>query len=325
MVPLSEGFEMSTIFRAIGLAAIALCMPFTGTAIASTMSNYDCSVTGGSRFIVSASSFDASATLTDPFGTHRLTPQGGGVVRGTRPDGSSVSFDEGRQVLRVESEQFNCQPMLADNEMNDAQSHETGAVGGREIFNLNHQGYSLGGKLRGGPGTNFSQTGSLAEGTGITILTNTGVRFDGYDWFEVVTDRGTRGYHWGGIMCSNGARLDGIYTDCGTQVFTPPAQNASASSTARGWLAFAIGNGGRWGHGAGPTRNAARDYALSNCGSSNCRIEAETQSQCQALVLATNGGFWFGDASNEQQARDNALNFCWNAGGSCRVEYSYCQ
>ncbi len=208
---------MSVIFRAIGLAAFALCMPFTGTAIASTETHYDCSVADGFRFIVSVSSFDPSATtVMDSFGRHRLIPQAGGVYSGTRPDGTSLSFDEGMRVLYVESEQFNCQPMLPGNEMNGAQNHESGTVGGNEIFDINLQGYSLGGKLRGGPGTNFSQTGSLKEGTGITILTNTGVRFDGYDWFEVVTDRGVRGYQWGGIMCSNGVRLDGIYAECGT-------------------------------------------------------------------------------------------------------------
>lgn len=82
---------------------------------------------------------------------------------------------------------------------------------------LNYVGKSLGGKLRDGPGTNFRQVGSVAEGTWLTIIANTGINFDGYDWFEVALDNGQRGYQWGGIMCSNGPRLRGIYSSCNAQ------------------------------------------------------------------------------------------------------------
>lgn len=85
-------------------------------------------------------------------------------------------------------------------------------LGGPE--QLNHVGQSLGGRLRAGPGTSYPQIGSLEEGTFLTILSNTGVSFDGYDWFEVVLDNGQHGFQWGGILCSNGGQLVGLYASC---------------------------------------------------------------------------------------------------------------
>lgn len=79
---------------------------------------------------------------------------------------------------------------------------------------LNLVGRSYGGNLRTGPGTQYDKAGSLKEGTWVTILIDSGVQFDGYTWFEVVTDDGTRGFHWGGIMCANGAPLNGTYDVC---------------------------------------------------------------------------------------------------------------
>ena len=47
---------------------------------------------------------------------------------------------------------------------------------------------SLGGIVRSGPGTNFPRVASLPEGTPITLLSDTGVSFDGYTWFEIDFD-----------------------------------------------------------------------------------------------------------------------------------------
>lgn len=203
----------------------------------------------------------------------------------------------------------------------NTQNHASGAVGGNEV-KLNVVGRSLGGKLRNGPGTNFGQSGSLAEGTWVTILTNTGVNFDGYDWFEVTTDNGQRGYQWGGIMCSNGQRIKGIYQQCQS-----PAQTTSNNQTqnASGWMAFAVGDNGVWGHGAGRTQNDAINYARQNCQGANCQIADVTQAKCHALSTVP-GGLWFGTANSKAQAENYAQGFCTNAGASgCRVEYSYCQ
>lgn len=199
------------------------------------------------------------------------------------------------------------------------QDHGSGAVGGNETW-LNQPGKSLGGNMRNGPGTNFSKVRSVAEGTPLTLVANTGVRFDGYDWFEVRLNGGKSGYIWGGILCSNGERLSGILYAC--EEWTAVNQHYNKQNNG-GWMAFAIGPNGRWGHGAASSQFQARQFALNNCGA-NCRIDAETQSNCQALATAP-GQFWYGDAGSAQRAEQNALNFCTAKSSGCRVEYSYCR
>lgn len=75
-------------------------------------------------------------------------------------------------------------------------------------------GISWGGNLRAGPGTQFQDVGSLAEGAPITILEDTGVYFNGYSWFRVQTQTGQQAYQWGGIMCVPGQVVQGIYGNC---------------------------------------------------------------------------------------------------------------
>ena len=189
---------------------------------------------------------------------------------------------------------------------------------------LNRVGRSLGGNMRSGPGTGFGKIRSLAEGTWVTIIANTGVRFDGYDWFEVRLDDGTRGFQWGGIMCSNGEALRGVFSICG-QENAQSNYNAQSSGASAGWMAFAVGSGEVWGHGAGRTRNDAERFALNNCKGSGCRIVATTQAQCQAIAIAP-GQNWIGDGGSSSQASNRAMNFCIGGGSNqCRIEYSYCQ
>ncbi|MHA7774158.1 SH3 domain-containing protein [Roseibium sp. M-1] len=75
-------------------------------------------------------------------------------------------------------------------------------------------GQSLGGVLRTGPGTDYARTGSLQEGTPLTIVRRTRQYMNGYDWFEVRTSDGQSGYQWGGIMCSVGTQIEGIFQAC---------------------------------------------------------------------------------------------------------------
>lgn len=77
---------------------------------------------------------------------------------------------------------------------------------------LEAPGQSYGGKVRSGPGMQHAQVGSLAEGDRIKIIRNTGVHFNGYDWFEV-QQGDLVGYHWGGLMCSN-QPVAGIFQQC---------------------------------------------------------------------------------------------------------------
>jgi len=108
-------------------------------------------------------------------------------------------------TMTVDGETFEC-------ELAAAQNNEAKAAGGNEGPELNMPGRSYGGKLRGGPGMEFRQTGSLAEGDRLTIVRNTGVEMNGYDWFEVRV-RGRMAFQWGGILCSDDP-VDGIYKTC---------------------------------------------------------------------------------------------------------------
>jgi len=62
-------------------------------------------------------------------------------------------------------------------------------------------GQSWGGKLRSGPGMDYEQVGSLYEGNSVTLLLNTGVAMNGYDWFRIRTADGREAYQWGGLLC----------------------------------------------------------------------------------------------------------------------------
>ena len=82
-----------------------------------------------------------------------------------------------------------------------------------EIDTLDIPGRSYGGKLRAGPGMDFDQIASLEEGDAITILANTNVAMNGYDWFLVQLPDGRQGYQWGGLLCSDALHVIGIYGD----------------------------------------------------------------------------------------------------------------
>jgi hypothetical protein len=95
------------------------------------------------------------------------------------------------------------------------------------------QGWSLGGKVRGGPGLNFRQTGSLGEFNRITILRATGVIMGEYEWFEIRYGGGRRGFQWGGILCLDYPYQGAYYCErrgayvanpIGGQVATAPPQ-----------------------------------------------------------------------------------------------------
>jgi len=88
----------------------------------------------------------------------------------------------------------------------------TDAAGGGDAIAIRAK--SWGGKLRGGPGVEYSQTGSLHEGARVTLLQNTGVKWNGYDWFRIRTADGKEAFQWGGILCSDALHVIGIYEKC---------------------------------------------------------------------------------------------------------------
>lgn len=70
---------------------------------------------------------------------------------------------------------------------------------------------SYGGKVRAGPGMEFRQVGSLAEGDRVTLLYNTQERMNGYDWFFIRLPNGEEAYQWGGLLCSDELHVSGLY------------------------------------------------------------------------------------------------------------------
>ncbi|MEL6437495.1 MAG: SH3 domain-containing protein, partial [Pseudomonadota bacterium] len=76
-------------------------------------------------------------------------------------------------------------------------------------------GKSRGGRLRAGPGTDFSSPGSILKDTPVTILQNAGNTFRGYDWFEIQFEDGRTAYTWGGILCTDAEKIDGVFEICG--------------------------------------------------------------------------------------------------------------
>jgi hypothetical protein len=299
-------------FRMPVLAAVAgsFALLAQGGAQASENRNFQC---GGNGISISieVEPETGTARINSPRGIEQLTAQSDGAWR----DASEVlQFmpDRNPPMLWMGSEQFSCRPVFPGAQ----QTHASGAVGGNETM-LNIAGRSLGGRLRNGPGTNFSPAGSLAEGDRLTIVANTGVGFDGYDWFEIRTAAGVTAYQWGGIMCSEGAMIAGIFQQCGGG-----AQNAGGG--AAGFMAFAIAPDGRFGHGKAASRRDAEAFALQYCGA-GCRVDDVTTAQCHALATVP-GGFWFGAGATPVQAQTYAMDFCRNAGASgCRLDYSICQ
>lgn len=184
------------------------CFTLTASqALASESAHFDC---GGNGLSISVTlePETGTATVVSPRGTEELSAESDGVWRDVTQE-LQFYADERPATLWMGSEQFSCRQAFAG----AVQTHASGAVGGNETP-VNAAGRSLGGRLRSGPGTNFGTAGSLNEGAPVTILSNTGVRFDGYDWFEIRIASGFVAYQWGGIMCSEGQHLAGIYEQC---------------------------------------------------------------------------------------------------------------
>jgi len=74
---------------------------------------------------------------------------------------------------------------------------------------------SWGGIVRAGPSTDTPRLDSLSEGEAITLVENTGVRMNGYDWFRIEYRDGRTGFQWGGIICGQTQPIPGAFEICG--------------------------------------------------------------------------------------------------------------
>ena len=93
---------------------------------------------------------------------------------------------------------------------------ESGGIHSSNVRDLEGDlyGASYSGVLRSGPGMEHGKVASLVEGEQIRILENTGVVFNEYNWYRVLTVHG-EGFHWGGIFCSeSGDYREGILSRC---------------------------------------------------------------------------------------------------------------
>ncbi|MCB1507566.1 MAG: SH3 domain-containing protein [Hyphomicrobiaceae bacterium] len=60
------------------------------------------------------------------------------------------------------------------------------------------------GNMRAGPGTQYPVTGGFTRTTPVLVVEDTGVPFDGYNWFRVeMSDGATSGYVWGALVCAD--------------------------------------------------------------------------------------------------------------------------
>ncbi len=176
---------------------------------------------------------------------------------------------------------------------------------------INFPGMSLGGSLRSGPGMEFSKDGSLQENTPVTIIRNTGTSMNGYDWFEIRTGSRTT-YQWGGIMCSQGAQLPGIFEQCGARAAAPAPQ---APTQAQGQInvpAFSFGGKLRAGPGqsyrqVGSLQERERVIILSNSG-----VRDGDWDWMEVRAGAKTGYMWGGLLCPDQQMVPGIFHSCGN-------------
>lgn len=136
----------------------------------------------------------APVPVASGFGYDIMLPAGHFLVTGK---GNDVSLQVGDQPIK------HC----VANTPHASRSGDTGYLS-------QYGNFSLGGKVRMGPGTNYQQVGSLKYGTPIAIVRRTGVQMDGYEWFQIQWGNGNRAFQWGGIICSNSLHIIGVYEKC---------------------------------------------------------------------------------------------------------------
>ena len=204
-----------TIRIAAGISAILL-VP-AAMAVASPDNQYRCGPFGDGDYLVSVSTEDPSQAsaeyqLGGEHGADNFRQQLIEVSTnsGFRYVGGSIEFNgnETTATLTDAGTTESCVFLGADG-VGEATLDASGGGG-----QINAPGLSLGGKLRNGPGMDFASIGSLAFGTPVTLLEDTGVEMNGYRWFFIQQSNGNTGYQWGGIMCAPESNVAGVFESC---------------------------------------------------------------------------------------------------------------
>lgn len=313
-----------SVFKTLAILSAGLTLAVSTTSANAADEVFECDAIGDGHYVIAIPGNNPrQAWAYYQMGPTPVTAADGGtkmlLTGNDRYEGAGIAFSYAINSGRLTD--FGANEEVACRRNDRLASPFSGTVAAQPTAQRTGQkGLALGGNMRSGPGTKYGKKASVNEGTALTILNNSGVRLDGYDWFEVQLNSGQKGFIWGGILCSEGQRLDGVLFACDEWKASNQRFNQQNSD---GWMAFAVGQNGRWGHGAANTQYQARQYALNNCGS-GCRIDHETQDKCQALAT-TPSGFWYGTANTARQAESFAFGFCSASSGNCRIEYSYCR
>lgn len=194
-----------------GIAIIGASLTgFSQPALASFDDQYVCESLGDTSFLVIMSSRDPSKasvqlTMSEANGGDSVSYPMEQVIAASGVKYAGVGFifhsKGGKGILETGAGAVHCN--FAGEETDEQAENEA----------LNIEARSYGGKVRAGPGMEFDQIASLREGDAMTLLNNTGVAMNGYDWFFIRLPDGQEGYQWGGLLCSDALHVAGIYGD----------------------------------------------------------------------------------------------------------------
>lgn len=197
------------------LGACAACLTFTSASYANV--NYACGAVNGIEFTAiyfdeeDVVAVDARNQSNGQVTRAVLNPAVSGSGARFFDPSSGLDFVEhqGQAFLTTASgTQFNCRVTSVTEPGGNAAEQPIPPQGGGTFG-----GFSFGGNLRAGPGTNFQDVGSTFNGQQLTLIADTGVNLNGYNWWVVQLPNGQQAHQWGGLLCAPNFLLNGIFND----------------------------------------------------------------------------------------------------------------
>lgn len=105
------------------------------------------------------------------------------------------------------------------------------AAAAEEAFPI--MGQSLGGHWRDSASADGTLMGTLPPGRPVPIISKSDETYRGYHWFGIEIGRVT-GYQWGGILCSNDRKIDGLANQCDPADLTEVGAGANGLESIQG-------------------------------------------------------------------------------------------
>lgn len=173
--------------------------------------------------------------LGQPLGQQQLLAEPAGLYQRslTVEDCMKSYFTPGsnsQQICSYLSQLARTNPAAYQNYLASVQlrNNQSGGIQGQQQqqgFGSNNQGFgnaggrfpaasSWGGIVRTQPSMQSDRLDSLSEGEVITLLADTGVEMNGYNWFQIQFRNGQTGYQWGGIICGQTQPIPGTFEIC---------------------------------------------------------------------------------------------------------------